>query len=343
MAASLLSLISVPALIWLHGCSYNPPVIEKECLLMGTVVRIQAAVGGGVGAKKADEAVDKAFEEMVRVEGIFSAYDASSEVSAVNRLAKGEEAKVSAEAFYLINRAIEYGQKTNGAFDITVKPLIDLWAKAKSEGKVPAEADIREAMEKTGPGSVMLDKSRHTVLFAKSGMALDLGGVAKGYAVARAVKVLKESGIKSAIVHAGGDMYCLGYKVGRRPWKVGIRHPRDSRAIVYELEVKDKSVDTSGDYERYFMIGNKRYSHIIDPRTGMPVGDDIVSVTVIADDPAIGDMYSTALCVLGEDGMRLAEKEGIDVALVRKSGAGYKVLMTEGFIKRYNAKEKSKL
>ena len=338
-----LSIIFLSALIGLRSCCDNSAVIEKECLLMGTIVQIKAAAGINGGAKKADEAVDRAFAEMSRVEGVFSVYNAASEVSKINRLKKGEEAKISTEAFNLINKAIEYGGRTSGVFDITVKPLIDVWARAKADGKLPSESDIKGAMEKVGSGAVVLDKFRSTILFAKDGMMLDLGGVAKGYAVDRAIKVLKENGVKSAIVHAGGDMYCLGLRSGNSPWKVGIQHPRNAREIIYELEVRDKSVDTSGDYERYFMIGEKRYSHIIDPRTGTPIGDDIVSVTVIADDPAVGDIYSTALCILGEDGLRLAQGAGIDAVMVKKTGGNFDVKMTKGFTERYNVKEKSKL
>jgi thiamine biosynthesis lipoprotein len=343
IAITLLSVIFLAAIIVLRGCYDNPFMIENESLLMGTIVQIKVPAGANGSSAKIEEAISKAFAEILRVESVFSAYDAASEISKINRLTKGEELKISAEAFYLIDKAMAYSDRTGGAFDITVKPLIDIWAKAKADGKVPSEIEIKSAMEKVGSSAIILDKSRFSIVFAKPGMAIDLGGVAKGYAVDRAIKTLKESGIKSAIVHAGGDMYCLGSRSGDKSWKVGIQHPRNERAITYELEVKNKSVDTSGDYERYFTIGEKRYSHIIDPRTGMPIGDDVVSVTVVADDPAIGDIYSTALSILGEDGLRLAKEKGIDAAMVRKNGDRFNVMMTEGFKERYNVKEKSKL
>lgn len=341
--ASLLSVTIILALIITRVVYQNAPVIEKEEFLMGTIVQIKAPVGINGNAGKVAEAIDKAFGEIARVESVFSTYKADSEISRINHLKKGEALKISGEAFELIKKAIEYGIRTGGAFDITVKPLIDIWAGAKAEGKIPSESDIKDAIDKVGSRDVILASSAATISFNKPGMAIDLGGVAKGYAVDRAIKKLIENGIKNAIVHAGGDMYCLGFKSGSKPWKVGIQHPRDRRSIIYELEVRDKSIDTSGDYERYFMMGGKRYSHIIDPVTGMPIGDDVVSVTVIADDPAVGDIYSTALCILGEDGLRLAKENGVDVVMVKKTGSHFDVRMTEGFKKRYNVKEKSKL
>jgi len=327
----------------LRGVRENTAMVEREGLLMGTIVRIKAPIRANCPAAKVSEAIGKAFDEMARVEAVFSAYKADSEISKINRLKPGEALKISGETFTLIEKAVKYGSMTGGAFDITVKPFIDIWTKAKAEEKVPLESDIALAMTKTGLKDIQMDAASSTISLGRDGMAIDLGGVAKGYAVDRAIKVLKANGVKSAIVHAGGDMYCLGFKSGDKYWTVGIQHPRKKRAIVFELAVKNKSVDTSGDYERYFMVGSRRYSHIIDPRTGLPIGDDVVSVTVIADDPATGDIFSTALCVLGEGGLRLAESEGLDAVMITKKGSRFDVSMTQGFKERYSVKEKSKL
>jgi thiamine biosynthesis lipoprotein len=158
-------------------------------------------------------------------------------------------------------------------------------------------------MEKTGSRDIILDNAAGTVGFAKDGMAIDMGGIAKGYATDRAVDILRKNGIRNAIVNCGGDMYCLGRRSQKLQWKVGIRHPRDKENLALELSLEDRAVDTSGDYEKYFMIGQKRYSHIIDPRTGYPIGGNVVSASVIAGDSVTADAFATALCILGREGM----------------------------------------
>ena len=339
-----LVIIFLSALFVLRGSYDSPPVIEKEKLLMGTIVQIKAPVGVNGNAREVGEAIDKAFAEIARVEGIFSVYDPASEISKINRLDKGEALKISAEAFNLIDKAIEYSAKTDGAFDITVKPLIDIWAKAKTHGRVPSEEYIKLAAGKVGRSAVVLDKAGLTISFEKDGMALDLGGVAKGYGVDRAIAILKENGIKDAIVNSGGDVYCLGARSKRQPWSVGIRHPRDSDRIFLEIKLKDKAVDTSGDYEKYYILDGKRYSHIIDPRSGRPIGDKVLSASVIADDATTADILATALCVLGRDGLSIISKlGGLDSVVVTKEGNNFVTNMTEGFTERYSAKEKSKL
>ena len=344
IVASSSVIIFLSALFILRGSYDNLPVIEKEELLMGTIVQIKAPVGVNGNARNVGEAIDRAFAEIARVESIFSVYDPASEISKINRLEKGETLKISAEAFHLIDKAMEYSAKTGGAFDITVKPLIDIWAMAKTHGRAPSEEYIKLAMEKVGRSAVVLDKAALTISFEKDGMALDLGGVAKGYGVDRAIVILKESGVKDAIVNSGGDMYCLGARSKRQPWSVGIRHPRDGDRIFFELKLKNKAVDTSGDYEKYYILDGKRYSHIIDPRSGRPIGDKVVSASVIADDATTADILATALCVLGWDGLRVISKPSVfDAVVVSKEGDNFVTNMTDDFMERYSVKENSKL
>lgn len=344
IAVSSIAIISLSAFFFLRGSYDNPPVIEREELLMGTIVQIKVSVGVNGNAKKVGEAIDRAFAEIARVESIFSVYDPASEISRINRLEKSETLKISAEAFYLIDKAMEYSVKTDGAFDITVKPLIDIWARAKAHGIVPSDEYIKYAMEKVDPSSVLLDRAGLTISFEKDGMALDLGGVAKGYAVDRAIETLKDNGIKDAIVNSGGDMYCLGARSKRQLWSVGIRHPRDSGSIFLELELRNKAIDTSGDYEKYYILDGKRYSHIIDPRSGRPIGDKVVSASVIADDAMTADILATTLCILGRDGLSIISKiGGSDAVVISKEDNGFITGMTAGFMERYSVKEKSKL
>lgn len=318
-------------------------VVEDTRLLMGTVVQIKVSVSRQ-DEKAAREAIRKAFYEIARVEGVFSVYKDDSEISRVNRLNARDRLTVSDETFRLIQKSVEYSNKTDGAFDITVKPLADLWASAKKSGKIPASEAIKKVLSRVGFRDIVLDQANTTISFNKEGMALDLGGVAKGYATDRAVKVLEELGVISAVVNSGGDMYCLGRKSADRLWKVGIQHPRDRTKIWAELKLENKAIDTSGDYEKYFVAGGRRYSHIIDPRSGYPVGDGVVSASVIADDSATADILATALCVLGEKGLSyIRSMNGIDAILIIKEKGALRSAASGGVRGKYGIVEKTAL
>ena len=327
------------------SCAYrDTPIIEKERFLIGTIVEIKVPLPPGSSAKEIGSSIDRAFDEISRIEGVFSVYKSDSEVSKINRLKKDESVKISDETFGLIEKSIRYSAITDGAFDITVKPLIDIWAKARSDGKLPSADDIRSTRERVGSRYILLDRSAGTIAFKKDGMAIDLGGVAKGYATDRAIMILKEIGVKDAIVNSGGDLYCLGKRSAKKPWVVGIRHPRNKERMFLELQLGDKAVDTSGDYEKYFTIEGRRYSHIIDPATGYPVGDDVVSASVIADDSTTADILATALCVLGTEGMKIIDTgKGEDAVVVVKKDGAITSVATAGLMRRYNAKENEKL
>ncbi len=299
----------------------------RERPAMGTSVQIKVPLMAGEDRRALEAKIDKALDEIARVESVFSVYKKDSEISRINRLRKGEALKLSAEAYGLIEKAIECSAKTDGAFDITVKPLVDLWTDARERGIVPSGEQVKAVASRIGSQDIVLDRGAGTIVFKKDGMALDFGGVAKGYATDRAIKVLKEGGISRAIIRSGGDVYCLGMRSRKDLWKVGIRHPRDRARLFMELELKDKAIDTAGDYEKFFMAAGKRYSHIIDPRTGFPVGDNVISATVVADDATTADMLATALCVLGPDGLKIADASGVMAVIVAKAGGKYKTEM----------------
>lgn len=325
----------LPAVFLPLNLAASEKIIEKTDLYMGTIVQIKAPLVSGEDERLVNRVIEKAFNEIGRVERLFSAFKQDSEVSKINSLHAGEVLKISAEVFDLIEKTIEYNKKTDGAFDITVKPLVDLWAGARAGQVMPSEGEIKEALAKVGSQFIALDGAKRTISFRKNGMAIDLAGVAKGYATDRAMQVLKENGVKNAIVNAGGDMHCLGSKSGTEPWIIGIQHPRDKAKVLTELKLRDKAVDTSGDYEKYFVLDGKRYSHIIDPRSGFPVGDDVVSATAIAGDSTKADIFATALCVLGRKGIGVAEVSGVDALIVFKKGDGLETVKTKGFAELY--------
>jgi thiamine biosynthesis lipoprotein len=320
--------------------SSSSVTVEKTGLMMGTIVHVKTVARGDLTRVQAEAAVEMAFAEMARVEGVFSVYKTESEISRINRLKAGESIVLSEETFGLIDRSVGYSAKTGGAFDITVKPLVDLWARAKSEGRLPTSGEIDTARDRVGSQYIILDKGRRMISFAKDGMALDLGGVAKGYAADRATAGLRANGVKDAIVNAGGDAYCLGRKSALESWKVGVRHPRKPDALVTELPLENRAIDTSGDYEKFFVLGGKRYSHIIDPRSGYPVGDDVVSATVLAPDSTTADALATALCVLGESGMKLIESDPSLDAIIISMRVGRLDIVTSKGLREYGKSEK---
>ena len=327
LAVSLILAVVLLAVSILPARFKTDEMAARERLAMGTTVQIKVPLMAGEDRRRLEAKIDRAFDEIARVESVFSVYKEDSEISRINRLKKGEALKISAEAYGLIEKAIECSVKTGGAFDITVKPLVDLWADARGRGIVPSDEQVKSAVARIGSRDIVLDKGAGTIAFKKDGMALDLGGVAKGYATDRVLGILKADGISRAIIRSGGDVYCLGMRSGKDLWKVGVRHPRDRARLFMELELKDKAIDTAGDYEKFFMVAGKRYSHIIDPRTGYPIGDNVISATVVADDATTADMLATALCVLGPDGLKIADASGVMAVIVAKAAGKYKVEM----------------
>lgn len=282
------------ALLVLPGCSRRPYFKESR-LMMGTIVEITC---------QDKAAINSAFKEIESVERTADNFNPESEISKLNRAG---EIKAGGDLFFLFNESLRYWRLSGGAFDITVMPLAGLWKKRikdflnniESELFLPKDEEIKERMRLVGSEKIDIDQESSLIRFRQAGMAVDLGGIAKGYAVDKAVSRLRELGVKSAMVNAGGNIFCLGKKYNRK-WRIGIRHPRKSRAILFTLDLEDQAVSTSGDYEQYFYYEGKRYGHIIDPKTGYPADNMIISVTVISDDAISADALSTAAFVLGK-------------------------------------------
>jgi thiamine biosynthesis lipoprotein len=267
---------------------------------MGTVIEVTVP-------KKSDaEAVFKKIEEL---DHLLSARNPGSEVYQLNE--KGL-LKVSADTLAVVSAAKDFYYLTDGAFDITVLPLLELWGFSKDiKNRIkPAPKQIKTTLSLVGSDKININKNNSVITLTKKGMKIDLGGIAKGYAADEAVKMLKERGVKSALLNIGGQIYCLGKK-GTKPWSVGIKDP-DKTEIVEKIDSENIAISTSGNYERYIEIDGVRYLHIFDPRTGYPVNNNIVSVTVIAKSGLVADAMSTALFVAGkEKAAELADKSGI--------------------------------
>jgi len=292
-------------LVSLAGCQ-NQHLYRDSRVMMGTFVEV---------ISPDERAADIAFAEIQRIENILSKYKEESEVS---RLNKYGEISASPELFYILKESNRFWEASGGAFDITVGPLIDIWGFTDKKFRKPQGIEIKETLKVIGANKIVLNFNNNVVKFMLPGMKIDLGGIAKGYAVDCAVKKLKEAGIKSCLVNAGGQIYCLGTK-DELPWKIAVRNPR-GKDLQEILELKDKAVATSGDYEQYFIKNKKRYPHILDPKTGYPANSGVVSVTVIAADGLTADALATAIFVLGKNkGLELARKfPGVKVKIIER-------------------------
>jgi len=284
--------------VFLYGCSALGKEFSDKKLLMGTTIEIKIWFFDETIARKS---ISDAFNEIARVENIFSVYKPESEISQLN---KNGSAVVSDEVIQLIKKSKYFSELSGAAFDITVLPVIELWKNSKKKGKMPTDKEIKNTLKLVGWKNILIDGKNKKITFAKKGMKIDFGGVAKGYAVDRAVEILKKNGIKIGMVNAGGNIGCFGEKV----FKVALQHPRDKNSFITVLKIKNKSVATSGDYERYFFLDKTKISHIINPLSGYPA-DESISSTILTDNATDSDALSTAAFVLGP-------KKGID--LVRK-------------------------
>jgi FAD:protein FMN transferase len=230
-----------------------------------------------------EAAAEAAFDEVRRLDDLLSNYKPDSEWSRVNRLAAQGPVPVSRELFNLISACLDYSRRSDGAFDISVGPLMKVWRFYKGSGHLAHKADVAAALRKVGYKHVLLDPARATVRFDREGVELDPGGIGKGYAVDRMVEILRNKGIKIALISGSySSIYGLGAPPNEpRGWQIKIRDPRDERKTVETLYLKDMSVSTSGSYEKFFRAEGRIYSHIMDPRTGYPA-PGMLSVSVVA-------------------------------------------------------------
>jgi len=303
--------------------------------IMGTLVEIKAVVGD-LSAEDVDLAVAAAFDAVGRVDSLMSTYNEDSELSLVNREAHKAPVQISPETTEVIAKAIELSKKSDGAFDITVMPLLEIWGFAKDlEKSVPTQALIDEKLQLVGYNLIELDPVNREIRLKTEGTKIGLGGIAKGYAVDAAVKSLVAAGVDSAIVNAGGDLYCLGHKMPGRGWRVGVRNPVVDHVFLGYVRIADRAIATSGDYENYFMADGVRYSHIFDPRTGRPSAGGPHSVTVVAETCADTDALATAVFVLGpEDGLKLLERlPGAEGLIVTGEESNLEMTVTSGWEK----------
>jgi FAD:protein FMN transferase len=243
--------------------------------------------------------VDAGFDEVDRIDRLMSHYKSDSPLSKINREAAQHPVKVEPELFNFLNECLQYSKDSEGAFDITVAALMKAWGFFRGEGRMPTTAELQKTKKLIGYHHVILDRKNQTIKFDQAGVELDLGGIAKGYAVDRVVALLKNSGIECALISAGGStIYGLGSPPEKDAWSIEIQDPLDVRKTAMTVKLKNQVLSISGSSEKFFEVKGKRYSHIMDPRTGQPVMN-ILSVAVITDSGTKGDALDNIFYVQG--------------------------------------------
>lgn len=283
---------------------------------MGTVIEITLISDH---EDQANKAALQAFREVKRIEQLMSPKIESGDVSRINQSSGKEWVRVSDETLKVIKKAQEISKLSDGGFDITVGPLVELWRKAREKKISPSAEEVKEKLDLVNSKNIEWDQEGK-VFLKKKGMAIDLGGIAKGYAVDRAFDVLRSLGYKNLIVNAGGDLRIGGTK-NNEPWSIGIQNPREPQKFLTKISVSDTAVATSGDYEKFFIYGGKRYHHILNPKNGFP-SDGCQSVTIVTKDCITADGLATAVFILGpEKGYDLSQKlDGVQCLVVDKEG-----------------------
>jgi thiamine biosynthesis lipoprotein len=290
------------------GCASQPPLERREFtrLCMGVQCRITLYASD---ESNAEAAAAEAFREVSRLEQIMSDYRPSSEVSKLCARAGEGPVQVSQELFEVLEVSRRVSKASGGAFDVTVGPLVALWREARQTGQMPDTAALARAKHLVGWELIELDGETRCVTLGRPGMKLDLGGIGKGYAAARAVGVLRSRGMPRCLVALAGDIAAGDAPPGAKGWRIGVVGGG-------EMHLANASVSTSGDSEQFVEIGGVRYSHIVDPRTGLGVVGGPSAVTVWGRDGALVDAVASAVCVTGDDGW--VEREfGDDVAVKR--------------------------
>jgi thiamine biosynthesis lipoprotein len=303
----------VPTLVFIllaticGGCTDQSPQVHeytKENFIMDTLISIKVYSSD---AESGPKALDEAFAEFSRIGKLTDRFAARnladpeiSDVYRINKSAGVKPVQVSEDTLAMLERSNYFAGLSNRAFDVTVGPIMDLWGFGQDHYYVPLDKELKAKLVLVGYNAIVIDKAAETVYLPEKGMKIDLGGIAKGYATDMAVQKLRQMGIESAIINAGGNVYALGAKPDGSPWLTGIQDPRDDTKLIAIIQAKDMAVVTSGDYERYFIRDGIRYHHILNPFTGKPA-QEVISTTITAPSATDADVLSTTLFVLGPE------------------------------------------
>lgn len=296
-------LFALMVLLSCSACSrQNEVYYEKSSIVMDTVVTLSAS------GENAEKAVNESFDRLKELDEMASPTLADSDVVKINAAAGDHAVKVHPEIYRMLEVSQEYSKLTDGAWDATMGPIINLWGIGTDQQKLPMPEEVQAVLKLVGYKDLSLQEDLNVKLERK-GMAIDLGGIAKGYAADEVEKIYQKYQIKNGLINLGSSsMYALGENKKGKAWNVGIKHPRNDDASVYLAIVglKDESLSTSGDYERFFIQDGKRYHHIFDPKTGYPADTGVMNDTIVIDGSVpeggmLADLLTTAVFVMGPE------------------------------------------
>jgi len=312
----------------LSGCVKREEVMRKNFFALGTWGEIVCVANKEI----CQNGIEKAYREIENLENTLSYFKKDSDVYLLNNF-PGKPIKVKEETFEVLKKAKEISNKTEGAFDITVASLLEIWGFYEKEKSFyePDPELINKTLLSVGEDKIVLNESEKTVTLKNNLTKIDLGGIAKGYIVDKVVNILKKEGIKNGLVNLGGDLFCFGEGKDGKGWRIGIQDPDNKEKVVAILKVRDKALATSGQYENFKEIKGKKYGHILDPRTGYPVENEVLSVTVVAEDCLTADALATAIFVLGkEKGISILRNFSVEAVLVSKGKEGIDIWVSPG-------------
>ncbi len=310
-------------LIWLMGFFVLPNLAEGQqvnktykevLLLMGSRFEFTAVTADSVLAMKA---IANGIKEVKRIEKLISSWDPQSQTADINAHAGIKPVKVDLELYQLIGRSLKVSALTQGAFDISYASLDKIWKFDGSVAALPPKSMIEKSVAKIGYEKIILDQKNQSVYLSEKGMKIGFGAIGKGYAANKAKQVMQSTGIVNGVVNAGGDLISWGKQSEGKNWRIGIANPKNKLQIMSWLDISDMAVVTSGNYEKFILIDNTKYSHIIDPRTGYP-SKGIKSVTIFCPNAELADALATSTFILGkENGLNLINQlKGIEALLI---------------------------
>ena len=309
------------AAMMMSACSKKvvEPISNTE-FLMGTVCTVK------IYDKASNKVLDKAFKRISEIEDTMSVNKDDSEVIDINNASGEKPIKVSDETMEVLKEGLKYSDLSGGKLDITIGPLVKLWGIGTDKARVPSKEEIEEKKALINYKDLILDEKNKTAFLKNKGMIIDLGAIAKGYTADEVANVLKENKVKHAIINLGGNVFAMGTNINGAPWKIGIQSPFSQRGdIIGLIEAENKSIVTSGIYERYFEQDGKSYHHILSTSTGYPCDNSIAGVSIVSEKSIDGDALSTSVFSMGvEDGMKFINSmDGVEGIFITRDKQVY--------------------